>query len=42
MKLLLDMNLSPDWVAELAARGWEAVHWSAIGGRGTFSLASYP
>jgi predicted nuclease of predicted toxin-antitoxin system len=31
MKLLLDMNLSPDWVAELAARGWEAAHWSAIG-----------
>jgi predicted nuclease of predicted toxin-antitoxin system len=31
MKLLLDMNLSPAWVAELAARGWEAVHWSTVG-----------
>lgn len=31
MKLLLDMNLSPDWVAFLAAAGVEAVHWSNIG-----------
>ena len=24
MKLLVDMNLSPDWVPLLAAHGWEA------------------
>lgn len=31
MKFLIDMNLSPDWVAAFAAEGIEAVHWSAIG-----------
>ena len=31
MKLLLDMNLSPDWVEVLAAEGVDAVHWSKIG-----------
>jgi predicted nuclease of predicted toxin-antitoxin system len=31
MKLLVDMNLSPDWVAVLAQSGWETVHWSSIG-----------
>jgi len=31
MKLLVDMNLSPDWVAVLHHCGWEAVHWSAVG-----------
>jgi predicted nuclease of predicted toxin-antitoxin system len=31
MRLLVDMNLSPDWVAVLANAGWEAVHWSAVG-----------
>lgn len=31
MKVLLDMNLSPDWVPELASRGWEAVHWNSVG-----------
>ncbi len=31
MKLLVDMNLSPDWVTLLTARGWEAKHWSQIG-----------
>ena len=31
MKLLVDMNLSPDWTAVLAPAGWETVHWSAIG-----------
>lgn len=25
------MNLSPDWVPLLAARGWEARHWSQLG-----------
>jgi hypothetical protein len=31
MKLLLDMNLSPDWVTTLIQAGWETVHWSSIG-----------
>lgn len=31
MKLLLDMNLSPRWVAFLTRSGFEAVHWSTIG-----------
>src|SRR5438094_5814921 len=31
MKLLLDMNLSPQWVTFLEASGFEAVHWSHIG-----------
>lgn len=31
MKLLVDMNLSPDWVPLLASHGWEACHWSTIG-----------
>jgi predicted nuclease of predicted toxin-antitoxin system len=31
MKLLVDMNLSPRWVALLIDAGFEALHWSAIG-----------
>lgn len=31
MKLLVDMNLSPRWIALLTNAGWEAVHWSAVG-----------
>ena len=31
MKLLVDMNLSPRWVVELAHAGIEAVHWSTLG-----------
>lgn len=31
MKLLVDMNLSPDWVAYLESHGWEACHWSGVG-----------
>lgn len=31
MKLLLDMNLSPKWVALFRNSGWEAMHWSAVG-----------
>lgn len=31
MKLLLDMNLSPRWVAYLAGTGIESVHWSSVG-----------
>ena len=28
---LVDMNLSPDWVAVLTAAGHDALHWSAVG-----------
>lgn len=33
MKLLVDMNLSPRWVASLAGAGIEAAHWSTLGAR---------
>ena len=29
--LVIDMNLSVEWVAELASHGWSAVHWSTVG-----------
>jgi predicted nuclease of predicted toxin-antitoxin system len=31
MKILLDMNLSPDWVAVFAKYDISAVHWSSVG-----------
>jgi len=31
MRILIDMNLSPEWVSVLGKAGWEAVHWSRIG-----------
>jgi len=31
MKILVDENLSPDWVDLLLLAGIEAVHWSAVG-----------
>lgn len=31
MKLLIDMNLSPDWVAVFEQHGWQALHWSTVG-----------
>ena len=31
VQLVVDMNLSPEWVAELARQGWSAVHWSTVG-----------
>lgn len=31
VQLLVDMNLSVEWVTELANRGWSAVHWSTVG-----------
>jgi len=31
VKVLFDMNLSPDWVPLLVGRGWTAVHWSTVG-----------
>ena len=29
--LVVDMNLSVEWIAELAKHGWTAVHWSTVG-----------
>ena len=34
MKLILDMNLSPEWVGVLESRGYEALHWSQVGDKG--------
>ena len=31
MKVLIDMNLSPDWTAILGAENIEAAHWSSVG-----------
>jgi len=31
MRVLVDMNLSPEWVAVLNRAGWEAIHWSTVG-----------
>src|SRR4051794_8240437 len=31
MRLLVDINLSPDWVTMLASKGVDAIHWSAVG-----------
>ncbi len=31
MRFLVDMNLSPNWVAFLRDAGFEAVHWSDVG-----------
>lgn len=33
MKILIDMNLTPDWTAVLEAEDIEAVHWSSVGKR---------
>lgn len=34
MKVLSDMNLSPNWVPLLEAAGFESVHWSTVGDPG--------
>lgn len=31
MKILIDRNLSPEWVEWLNREGWQAVHWSSVG-----------
>ena len=31
MKIVIDMNLSPFWVAFFAENGIEAIHWSSVG-----------
>lgn len=32
MKILIDMNLSPDWVEVFARHGLSAIHWTTVGG----------
>lgn len=31
MRIVLDMNLTPDWIPALAALEHEVVHWSSVG-----------
>lgn len=31
MKVLIDMNLSPEWAAVFGRNGHEAIHWSVVG-----------
>lgn len=31
LHILIDMNLSPDWVPLLNLAGWTATHWSTVG-----------
>jgi predicted nuclease of predicted toxin-antitoxin system len=31
MRLLIDMNLSPDWAEVFQQEGWQALHWSTAG-----------
>ena len=31
MKILIDMNLSPEWVKAFAEAKIEAIHWSTVG-----------
>jgi predicted nuclease of predicted toxin-antitoxin system len=31
MKFIIDMNLSPEWVATFEENGYEAQHWSRVG-----------
>lgn len=31
LRLVIDMNLSPEWIPLLERAGWSAVHWSAVG-----------
>lgn len=33
VNVLIDMNLSAQWVEVLAKHGWSAVHWSTVGNR---------
>lgn len=31
LRIVVDMNLSPEWAPLLEQAGWPAVHWSAVG-----------
>jgi predicted nuclease of predicted toxin-antitoxin system len=35
MKILIDMNLSPTWVAAFLVAEIESVHWSTVGDQAT-------
>jgi predicted nuclease of predicted toxin-antitoxin system len=39
MKLLIDMNLSPDWILVFQQQGWQAKHWSVVGDPGATDRA---
>jgi len=41
MKVLVDMNLSPDWAGFLAEAGFEAVHWSKVGSKSATELMKW-
>jgi predicted nuclease of predicted toxin-antitoxin system len=30
-RVLVDMNLSPEWIPVLRGYGWDAVHWTSVG-----------
>ncbi|MEM6318489.1 MAG: DUF5615 family PIN-like protein [Bacteroidota bacterium] len=38
MKFIIDMNLSPSWVAYLEKEGWTAKHWSTVGAPDTLIM----
>jgi predicted nuclease of predicted toxin-antitoxin system len=42
MKLVVDVNLSPEWVPLFRELGYEAVHWSEIGARRRTVATSQP
>jgi len=31
VRLVVDMNLSVEWITELTRHGWSAIHWSTVG-----------
>lgn len=31
LRIVVDMNLSPEWVPLLEQAGWSAIHWSTVG-----------
>lgn len=31
MKIVIDMNLSPEWVSVLESHGYKTIHWSEVG-----------
>ena len=33
LKIVIDLNLSPDWCDVFRAAGWDAMHWSEVGAR---------
>jgi predicted nuclease of predicted toxin-antitoxin system len=33
VKILVDLNLSPEWLPVLEQAGWQAIHWSNVGSR---------